>query len=138
MAETPARNWVIRKNGYFYRANRSGYTAEVSAAGLYTEQEARAEANAEPGRITAHPRSEFATMSTTPTDAELLDWLEKKDGYGLISDDEGRWAVSASGTQNLPDGSGAFDFSGEFFVERDDWRPTIREAIIAAIQAEGS
>lgn len=72
------------------------------------------------------------------SDTELLDWLEKQQGYGLISDDFGRWAVSGSGIQNVPDGSGAFDFAGEFYVERDDWRPTIREAIMAAIlQREG-
>jgi hypothetical protein len=53
------RSWVIRKNGYFYRANRSGYTQEVSAAGLYTEQEARQEATIEPKSMSAHPVSEF-------------------------------------------------------------------------------
>lgn len=53
------KSWVIRKTGYFYRANRAGYTQEISAAGLYTEAEAKAEATVEPGRITAHPLSEF-------------------------------------------------------------------------------
>lgn len=53
------KSWVIRKTGYFYRANRSGYTQELSAAGLYTEQEAKAEATVEPGRITAHPLTDF-------------------------------------------------------------------------------
>lgn len=81
MPETPARDWVIRKNGYFYRANRSGYTMEVCAAGRYTEQEARAEARVEPHSISAHPLSEFVTMPETPaltgtvadiSDAELL------------------------------------------------------------------
>jgi len=51
------RDWVIRKNGYFYRANRSGYTQEIVAAGLYTEAEAKAEARIE--GITAHRASEF-------------------------------------------------------------------------------
>jgi hypothetical protein len=53
------RDWVIRKVGYFYRANRSGYTQEISAAGRYTEAEAKAEARIEPWRMSAHLASEF-------------------------------------------------------------------------------
>lgn len=75
MPETPARDWVIRKNGYFYRANRSGYTMEVCAAGRYTEQEARAEARVEPHSISAHPLSEFVTMG----DTQEIDALEEID-----------------------------------------------------------
>lgn len=54
--------WVIRKSGYFYRPNRSGYTQEISAAGHYTEHEAKAEATVEPSKISAHPLSEFTSM----------------------------------------------------------------------------
>jgi hypothetical protein len=83
MPETPARDWVIRKNGYFYRANRSGYTMEVCAAGRYTEQEARAEARVEPHSISAHPLSEFVTMAETPAREKSLfiplraEWYDK-------------------------------------------------------------
>ena len=63
------RDWVIRKAGYFYRPNRSGYTAEISAAGRYTEAEAKAEASIEPWSMSAHPASEFA--SSDPRDAEI-------------------------------------------------------------------
>lgn len=30
-------------------------------------------------------------------DTERLDWLEKQQGFGLISDDNKHWAVSTSG-----------------------------------------
>lgn len=52
-------DWVIRKSGYFYRPNRSGYTPCIAEAGRYTEAEARAEAAIEPSRMSAHPASEF-------------------------------------------------------------------------------
>jgi hypothetical protein len=71
-----------------------------------------------------------------PTDMERLDWLEKHEGYGLISDDAGRWAVSTSGIQNLPTSDTPFDFVGKFWVEAADWRPSIREAIDAAMASE--
>ncbi len=71
------------------------------------------------------------------TDAERLDWLGQQEGYGLISDDMGRWAVSSCGTQNLPDDvDQPFDFSGSFWVVKENWRPTIREAIDAAYAAD--
>lgn len=76
-------------------------------------------------------------MTKTTTDTERLDWLSHQDGSGLISDDQGRWAVSGSGTQNLPDDPDLpFDFSGTFWVEAKDWRPAIRDAIDAAMAAE--
>ena len=52
--------WLIRKSGYFYRPNRSGYTQDVAAAGLYTEDEAKAEARVEPETISAHHASEWS------------------------------------------------------------------------------
>lgn len=52
--------WVIRKRGYFYRPNRAGYTDDINQAGLYSEQDARAEAAIEPWQISAHHVDEFA------------------------------------------------------------------------------
>ena len=52
--------WLIRKSGYFYRPERSGYTADPVAAGLYTEAEAKAEAQIEPDTMSAHHASEYA------------------------------------------------------------------------------
>lgn len=66
------------------------------------------------------------------TDTELLNWLEKQDGYGLISDDFGRWAVSGDGMQNVPeDTSIPNEIITTFFVEAEQWKPSIREAIIS-------
>jgi hypothetical protein len=58
--QLPKREWLIKKNGYFYRPERSGYTRDVIAAGLYTEGEARAEAAIEPDCMAAIHASEFA------------------------------------------------------------------------------
>jgi hypothetical protein len=73
-----------------------------------------------------------------PTDTERLDWLARMDGHGLISDDAGRWAVSTCGTQNIPDDGGEtpFDFSGTFWVEKELWRESIRDAIDAAMSQQ--
>lgn len=52
------RDWLIRKSGYFYRPDFSGYTQEVVAAGLYTEAEAKRESQIE-DTISALHVSEF-------------------------------------------------------------------------------
>lgn len=70
------------------------------------------------------------------SDTDRLDWLEKREGFGLISDDAGRWAVSGTGTQNVPDKDVATDIATSFFVEKSEWKPTIREAIDAAMDDE--
>jgi hypothetical protein len=56
----PVKDWLIRKNGLFYRPDRSGYTADVIYAGLYTEDEAKAEAHKEPHTMSAVHVSQFA------------------------------------------------------------------------------
>ena len=68
------------------------------------------------------------------SDTELLDWLDVDYGAGLISDDAGRWVVSESGMQNVPDK--AIDISTSFFIEAGDWRNSIREAIKVAMEKE--
>ncbi|TPN03847.1 hypothetical protein FJ973_29845 [Mesorhizobium sp. B2-1-3] len=45
--------WLIRKDGYFYRPNKSGYTTVKSEAGRYTELDARLEAEIEPWHMAA-------------------------------------------------------------------------------------
>ncbi|RUX02345.1 hypothetical protein EOA27_32280 [Mesorhizobium sp. M2A.F.Ca.ET.037.01.1.1] len=52
------REWLIRKNGYFYRPNRAGYTTEKVAAGRYTKAEADREAAIEPENFTVLHESE--------------------------------------------------------------------------------
>jgi hypothetical protein len=72
------------------------------------------------------------------TDKELIDWLEERYGYGLINDDNGHWAVSGSGFQNVASGGDPEDIQTTFLVFKDEWRDSIREAIIAAIDDEES
>lgn len=73
------------------------------------------------------------------SDAELLDALEQAAHRGscpgVINDDAGRWAVSEDGMQNVPDNDVPIDISTTFFVEADQWRPSIREAIRAWLDA---
>lgn len=66
------------------------------------------------------------------TDTERIDWLEKQQGCGLINDDNGHWAFVGSGFQNVPMGKKAQDISTTFFIEKKDWKPSIRKAIDAA------
>lgn len=65
-------------------------------------------------------------------DSELLDFIETCEGAALVSDDAGNWAVSVSGdgVQNVPDDPPQ-DISTCFFIEKDQWRPSVREAILA-------
>ena len=68
-------------------------------------------------------------------DTERLNWLEKQDGYVLISDDNGKWAISGEGMQDIPDDPPE-DMWMDFFVEKHAWKPTIREAIDEAMKGE--
>lgn len=62
------------------------------------------------------------------TDTELINRFESEgEGNALISDDQGWWAVATSGFQNLPDPPG--DVETMFFIEKAQWRPSIREAL---------
>jgi len=51
MTDAEPREYLIRKNGYFYRPNRAGYTLEKVAAGRYTKSEAEREARIEPENV---------------------------------------------------------------------------------------
>ncbi|HEV8364578.1 MAG TPA: hypothetical protein VGQ52_13770 [Gemmatimonadaceae bacterium] len=74
------------------------------------------------------------------TDTGLLDGLEQAAGEGacpgIINDDNGHWAVSDSGIQNVPMDDGPADINTTFFVTADQWKPTIREAIRAYLDED--
>ena len=68
------------------------------------------------------------------TDTELIDFLNSQQGVNLISDDGGRWAVSGDGFQPVPEEGGFTEtVSITSFVEAEDWKPSIREALEAYI-----
>lgn len=71
------------------------------------------------------------------TDTELLNWLEEitHEGYcpAVLFDDNGHWTVAFDGMQNVPMEEGPCDISASFFAEEEKWYPTIREAILAAM-----
>lgn len=46
----------------------------------------------------------------------------------LLYDDEGHWAVSSEGVQSVAMGD-PIDMSMSHFIEKEDWKPTIREAL---------
>jgi hypothetical protein len=68
-------------------------------------------------------------------DAARLDWLAsfEAEGYALISDDGGRWAMSTTGVQNVPEEEPA-DIWTSFHIGKDEWKPSPRDAIDAAVQ----
>jgi len=67
------------------------------------------------------------------TDTERLDWLEKQSGGGILSDDAGRWAFPVGGFQPLVTDEA---LAGEwmYYLNVEDWKPSIREAIDCAIE----
>lgn len=71
-------------------------------------------------------------MTTERTDTERLNWLAEQDGFGVISDDGGRWAVPTSGDQPIPEEEPQSMYS-TFFVEHSQWKESVRAAIDAAI-----
>lgn len=74
-----------------------------------------------------------------PTDTERLDWLEKQAGASLVSDDDGRWAVAMSGFAPMPTGNPETwppaQWQGLSWVDRHEWRNSVRDAIDAAMRA---
>lgn len=55
---------------------------------------------------------------------------------GLFHDDNGHWAVSFGGFQQVPFGDDPEDLSITCFVEKGYWQKTIREAIIYALEID--
>lgn len=66
---TPApRDHMIRKGGYYYRANWSGYTADLIAAGLYTKEEAQKACQVEPWHMDAIPAPPWVLSNSVARD----------------------------------------------------------------------
>lgn len=69
------------------------------------------------------------------TDTERLNWLEQQDGAALVNDDYGHWAVAFDGTQNCLDNPPG-DVTTSFWIQKEKWKDSIREAIDAAIEED--
>lgn len=68
-------------------------------------------------------------------DAQRIDWLENNQGKALVSSDFGHWAVVEEGMQSIPvDIHEPSDMSTTFFIEKDQWKKTVREAIDHAMK----
>ena len=67
------------------------------------------------------------------TDTERLNWLEKQSGSALVSDDDVHWAVSTTGIQNVPVNAPQ-DIHTTFFIKKDEWHKSVRDAIDAAMK----
>ena len=57
-------------------------------------------------------------------------------GYcpNLLNDDNGHWAVKFDGFQNVPLGNSPEDISTTCFVEAKNWKNSIYEALIHAME----
>ena len=71
------------------------------------------------------------------TDKDRFDWLEKQEGYALISDDFGSWAVTGEGLQEAPEDPPQ-EFATTFYIAKEKLKPTIREAIDYAYAVDNS
>lgn len=69
-------------------------------------------------------------------DALRLDWLAKQEGSALVSDDNGHWAVATTGTQNVPMGKDPVDINTTFWIKKQEWHNSIREALDAAMKED--
>ncbi len=78
-------------------------------------------------------KAKLASQGAEVTDSAMLDWLETQQGAALVSDDDERWAVSYTGFQNVPMGK-PIDVETTFLIAADEWKPTLRSAITAAMK----
>lgn len=89
---TEPREYLIRKNGYFYRPNRAGYTLEKAAAGLYTRAEADLEAAIEPENFTVLHESE---VEDAPQAVNLKEQItELRSQLSATQDRSAEWAAN--------------------------------------------
>ena len=68
-------------------------------------------------------------------DHKRLSWLQSHDGYALISDDNGNWAIVCDGMQQIADDP-PDDLWTSYLVEKRFWKSTIRQAIDYAMENE--
>ena len=73
--------------------------------------------------------------ASVDVDAMRLDWLERQDA-ALLSDDNGHWSVSFEGMQSCPLQDEPQDIWTSFVVKAEDWYPSVREAIDAALSKD--
>lgn len=66
-----AREWLIRKDGYFYRPNKSGYTTKKHEAGRYEREDAEQEARIEPWHMKAVHQDEWPDDPVSATISKL-------------------------------------------------------------------
>ena len=73
------------------------------------------------------------------TDTQLLDGLEalvdKGECPAVLNDDNGHWAVSGTGMQTICSDGGPYDIKTSFYVAKDQWKPSIRDAINTYLDA---
>lgn len=65
---------------------------------------------------------------------QLDQWAQEGNCPALIFDDNGHWAVSFDGIQTCQQGEAPESIQTTFFIEADDWRENIFDAIDAAIE----
>jgi len=73
-----------------------------------------------------------ARLAVLEKDEARVNHMETLEGAALLSDDAGHWAVSGTGVQNVPDDPPQ-DISTSFFVSRDEWSKSVREALDRSI-----
>ena len=107
------RNWVVVKNGYYYRPGAHGYTANIEEAGRWTKAKALEYALVEPERISVKKFSEIMKSKRT----RIVDRIYRRfDTRPLFSIGCVIWALAVIvyGTGrlffNMPPGPGAGDF----------------------------
>jgi hypothetical protein len=129
--------WLIRKNGYYYRPGSCGYTSNKDEAGRYTKKQAEAEARVEPENIHAIHESEIPdSAAVTALKAERDALLDKiATAYQIVG------ALSlATGLIDHPDVQRALDYlsDDDDHAELEPWpkTPFERDAPQAALDAE--
>lgn len=76
-------------------------------------------------------------MDNEITDTDRLNWIENNEfGAALVSDDDGHWAIASTGFQNVPMETPA-DIEANFFIAKDEWKNSVREAVDTQILESG-
>lgn len=146
MTEAQRPEWLIKKRGYFYRADKAGYTARLEDAGLYTEADAKAEAGIEPWVMSAHHISEFPTLRAAlapPTTPSPPAWLMDLDEAAAVPVDTGADEIGAiRGRHEVAEKDSGWEWAGLYADEAHADRATLLDrdarhvAEIARLTAE--
>lgn len=118
-----AQNEILQMSNYRYDIIHSVNNHEY---GDSTEEELRAKIDELAKTIESHIHLHFDSL---PFEFIMEELSKLGQAPNLLYDDNGNWAVTSTGYQNVVYGDEPEDVETHFFIEAKFWKPTPREAL---------